>query len=478
MNPVLRWIAIACGLAAGLLLILAGPGPLAMAMAAAPLLLSVLARPRLGLALFAFVSAFMPYATVQAGIRITVSEALLGLTWLSVCWRLAAGGLSWPSGEAERRMRWLMLYSLLPLMVGQAVIQADGNGPVNWARWMLNLSTLFLAPLLLDDEAARDRLIAMLLLGMLAMLSLSIAYFIKDRDANTFIPVLEKLHYAHPEAVKDIFSANFTRMASPWVHPNLTGGALVLFLPLAYFYALAERGWRRLLGGAVVLLGTAGLLFSISRGAIVSLALVLLWLSWLRAPHAGRIIGLAAALGVALVLFYPPLQERLSTIFSASNASTEVRIDEYRHFPEAMRRYPLGIGFKVEPPPPNTGLLGISNLWLNYIYKTGIPGMLLFAAVTSAWWRETRPRSRLDRLSRERALWLGSGAGVLAALLTGFFDHYYSFTMVLVGLFWLMASLNLQAARRLAARGDPMLVAPTRQPGREVSPAGGTRSAP
>jgi hypothetical protein len=281
---------------------------------------------------------------------------------------------------------------------------------------LLNLSTLFLAPLLLQDNDSRDKLIVALLLGTLAMLALSMVYFLRDRDANFFIPVLEKLHYAHPEAVRDIFSANYKRLASPWVHPNLTGGILVLIMPLAFFYALSQAGWRRLLGAAVALLGAAGLLFSISRGAIVSLFLVMLWLGSRRVPQVGRILMVTLALGVALVLFYPPLQERLSTIFSSSNASTTVRFDEYRHFPEAMRRFPLGIGFKVDPPPPDTGLIGISNLWLNYIYKIGLPGMLLFVAVTLAWWRETRPRGYLDKLGPEQALWLGSWSGLVAAL--------------------------------------------------------------
>ena len=258
--------------------------------------------------------------------------------------------------------------------------------------------------------------------------------------------------------MRDIFSANYTRMASPWVHPNLTGGALALLLPLAFFYGLAQQGWRRLLGMAVALLGAAGLLFSISRGAIVSLALVLLWLSWRRAPHAGRIIGLAAALGLALVLFYPPLQERLATTFSASNASTEVRMDEYRRFPDAVRAYPLGLGFKVDPPPPDSGLLGISNLWLNFVYKLGAPGMLLFVAVTIAWWREgaaARPVVGAGPGARGLARHLVRFAGGAA---DWFFDHYYSFTMVLIGLFWLLMGINLQAARRLAGRGDPLLL--------------------
>lgn len=458
MTQVGSFLAVTFGLLFGALLVFLSPGKMALALAAAAMAITVMRWPILGILLFGFFSTLIPYTTVQLGIRITLSEALLALTWIGVGWQLTIRKRFWHIGTTERRLIFLMLFTVIPFVVGQVTVQAEGNGVVNWVRWLMNVSTLMLTPILIDSEKNRDNLIVALLLGTLAMLLLSVGYFLKDRDANTFIPVLEKLKYAHPEAVKDIFSANFNRMASPWVHPNLTGGVLVLFLPLAFFYARVQCGWRCVLAWTVAILGAAGLLFSISRGAIVSLALVLTWLTWLRVPAAGRIIGTAMVLGVALVLFYPPLQERLATTFSSANASTEIRMDEYRRFPEAMLRYPLGIGFKTEPPPPNTGLLGISNLWLNFIYKIGIPGMLLFIAVTMAWWREARPHGWLKQLNGESAIWIGCTAGLLSALLTGLFDHYYSFTMVLISLFWMMMGLSLQSARKLAATGDPVLL--------------------
>ena len=158
---------------------------------------------------------------------------------------------------------------------------------------------------------------------------------------------------------------------------------------------------------------------------------------------------------VVLVLSYPPLQERLATIFSPQNASTEVRFDEYRMFPKAVARYPLGIGFKVDPPVPGTDLLGISNLWLNFMYKVGLGGMLLFIAVTWRWWREARPEKGPIRLTRDNAIWLGSTGGILAALVSGLFDHYFSFAVVMIGLFWLLVGINLLEARRLFPERQP-----------------------
>jgi hypothetical protein len=174
---------------------------------------------------------------------------------------------------------------------------------------------------------------------------------------------------------------------------------------------------------------------------------VLLWLSYKRVPYSGRIIGAGLVIGVALMLFYTPLQERLMATFSATNASTAIRFEEYAMFPKAMLSYPMGIGFAVDPPVPGSGLMGISNLWLNFTYKIGTVGMLLFMLVTLHWWREARPRGAVRAITQANSLWLGSTSGVTAALLTGFFDHYYSFTFTVIALFWLLMGLSLQQVR-------------------------------
>ncbi|MBK5417880.1 O-antigen ligase family protein [Pseudomonas sp. TH31] len=442
-------IALLLGLLFGVLLWALPPAKVIFVVIGFAVALTLVRKPLWGLLIFALLATSIPYTTLELGIRTTISEAVLGLTWLGVFWQSFIGKtrnlLLWR--PTERAMAWLMLFSIIPFISGMIIIHADGNGPVNWVRWLMNLSLIFMVPLLLRSDADRDKLVIALLLGNLAMLLLSTFMFLKTRNAMSMIPILTDLKYAHPEAVQDIFSANYQRMASPWVHPNLTGGVLVLFIPMALLYGWTQKGLRRALGLAVAVLGCAGLLLSISRGAILALVLVLIWLTYKRVPYSGRIIGIGAAFAVALVMFYPPLQERLLTMFSATNASTEVRFDEYSKFPEVMLRYPLGIGFKIDPPVPGSGLPGISNLWLNFIYKIGIPGMLLFVTITVLWWREVRPLTLVRQVTGENSLWLGCVAGLLAALLTGLFDHYFSFTFVLIGLFWLLMGLSLQQVR-------------------------------
>jgi hypothetical protein len=430
-------------------LMLAGGMPLMMlAVAATASAALVISRPQLGLLLFCLVAPVIPWTTLTLGIRITLSEALLALTWLGVFWQWLLGRLPpLPRGPTERMLIWLMAWSIVPLAAGQVMVQAEGNGPVNWVRWLLSVSVLFLVPLLTPDRRSRERLMVCLLLGFGAMVVLSLGMFIATRDARSMISLLATLKYARPDAIENIFSSDYSRMASPWVHPNSTGGALLLAVPLAMFYAAVNLGWRRALALLVALGGTAGIVFSGSRGALLCLGLLVVGLAARRVPFAARTLVIGTLLAALMLVFYAPAQKRLTSLFSSNDASTGIRFLEYQDFPKAVARYPLGLGFKTDPPPPNSDLRGISNLWLNYWYKLGLPGMLLFIGVTLAWWREVRGIGDVSRITPVNAMRVGTVGTMLAALGTGFIDHYFSFTPVLMALFWLVMALSLQSAR-------------------------------
>ncbi|WP_419795316.1 O-antigen ligase family protein [Pseudomonas palleroniana] len=446
-------VAILFGLLFGGLALALSPAKAFLAVVGLAAAVTILRFPFWGLLLFALVATFMPYSTINLGIRSTVSEAILALTWGAVMWHSFLARLpdtpSLSRRPTDQMLLWLMLFSVFPFIVGQVSIQAESSGVANWLRWLLNLSGVFLTAKLLVDQKRREALVMALLLGTLAMLVMSIAVFVRTRTGAGIAPILALLNYGNFDMLKFGLEAMSSRMGSPWMHPNAIGGIMALLLPLAFCFGMTERGWKRALGLGVACLGAAALLLASSRGAMVSLALVLIWMATRRVPYTGRLLMVGAVLTVALVMAYPPLQDRLATIFSSSNASTEVRVDEYRMFPQAVAAYPFGIGFKVDPPVPGTHLLGISNLWLNFIYKTGIVGMLLFVAVTVRWWREARPEAGPIRLTKDNALWLGSTAGILSALVSGLFDHYFSFAVVMVALFWLMVGINVLEARRL-----------------------------
>ena len=419
---------------------------------------TVLRHPLWGLLLFGVLATFLPYTTVNIGFRTTVSELLILLVWGSVLVQKLLNNLP-PAPTLLRTERWvlaLMLFSALPFLVGQWMVSAEGNGPVNWVRWLLNLSVLFLVPRLLDTPKAREQMVIALLLGTLLLLLLSIPVYLRDRSASGITSILGHLGYGGVSMLDDRLQSFTTRMSSPWMHPNVTGGAMALLVPLALCFGFTRRGWRRLLGVSVGLLGVLALAMTGSRGALISMMVVLIWCASQRVPYTGRMLLAGVAAVVVLLLVYPPLQERLAAIFSTSDSgSTSVRLDEYRAFPNAIASFPLGIGFKVEAGVAGTGLLGISNLFLNFMYKLGLPGMLLFIAVIASWWRSVRPRHTPIALTADTSIWFGTTVGLLAALVSGLFDHYFSFTQVLIALFWLMLGLSLQEARRLKHPASP-----------------------
>jgi hypothetical protein len=434
--------------AGGLLALLAATGlvllPLPLGAVLLPgiaLLAVLISAPRVTFVLFALSAVSLPYMSIELGIRLTLSEGLLALAWLGVLLRAPRDLRLPPWGRTEWLLLLLMGYSVVPFLYGELAMPGP-SGLVSWLRWLLNLSTLFLVGILFRSEEGIRGVALALVLGMAAMLLLSIPVFLADPDPLAMLPVLQSLGYVHTEAMLDIFSGTAGRMGSPWVHPNLLGGMLALLLPVAVFLQVAARGGGRAVLWAVTLLGVAGLLLSISRGAILALGLVLTALAVRGRVAARRLLLLGSLLAVLFVAVYPPVQERLGTMFSAQNESTQLRFDEYRLFPEAVARYPLGIGFKSDPPPPGSGLLGISNLWLNYMYKLGLPAMFLFIAVLIAWWRETS-----THVVGTPGLAMGLRLAGLAALLTGPVDHYFSFSPVAVAVFWTVMGLALSAAR-------------------------------
>ncbi|WP_290872154.1 O-antigen ligase [Aquabacterium sp.] len=458
MSSAARFFPLLAGLLFGALMVFAGPPIGMLAAVAVAAAVYIASQPVRGLLLFCLLAPALPWMTLTLGIRITTSEALLALTWVGVFFQWLAGNLpALPRGPTERAMLRFMAWTVVPLVAGQFFVPGEGIGPVNWARYLLNISPVFLLPLLANKAAERERLLLCLLLGFAGLVAIALGFFLKGRDAREMIPFLTALQYARPDAIADIFGADPTRMASPWVHPNNTGGALLLGAPLGLFYGIVHTGWRRALGFFVFLGGVAGIVFCGSRGALLALGVFVVWLAWKKTPYAGRGLLVSAILAVALVATYAPAHKRFASLFSSNDVSTGVRFDEYAHFPGNALRYPLGMGFRADTPAssPEKGVYGISNLWLNYWFKLGLPGMLFFIGVTLAWWREVRIPGTFERVNAANALRIATVGTVLAALTTGFIDHYFSFTQVLISLFWLIVALGLQQARVAPASRFP-----------------------
>ena len=157
------------------------------------------ALPVLGLLLFALVATFMPYPRSTwdpfDGQRSDPRPDLGAVLWHIFLSRLPpAPALRY---RTERMLLWLMLFTVLPFVVGQVSIKAEASGLSNWLRWLLNLSIVFLAGRLLVERKNRETLVIALLLGTLAMLLMSIAVFIRYRSASGMAPILAMFNYAN-----------------------------------------------------------------------------------------------------------------------------------------------------------------------------------------------------------------------------------------------------------------------------------------
>ncbi|MCF9010038.1 O-antigen ligase domain-containing protein, partial [Pseudomonas carnis] len=137
-----KFVSLLLGLVFGGLLLALSPIKVMLAVAGVAVALTLIRFPLWGLLIFAVLATSIPYTTLQLGIRTTVSEAVLGLTWVGVFWQSfigkTRGFMLWR--PTERALMWLMLFSTIPFIWGMLIIHAEGNGPVNWVRWLMNLS--------------------------------------------------------------------------------------------------------------------------------------------------------------------------------------------------------------------------------------------------------------------------------------------------------------------------------------------------
>lgn len=141
---------------------------------------------------------------------------------------------------------------------------------VKWVRWMISIVTVFLVLHLVRERIHRDRLVDAMLLGTALMALASIALYTLDPSGDRMLDTLDKLNYPHPEAAENIFSGTRGRLASPWIHPNLLGGAMALILPMTWGVLVTARGVRWWLAAATLAFGLGALMMSISRGAILA----------------------------------------------------------------------------------------------------------------------------------------------------------------------------------------------------------------
>lgn len=233
--------------------------------------------------------------------------------------------------------------------------------------------------------------------------------------------------------------------------------ALIMAIPLMnYLRMVATRPWIRLGMLVLMLLTTVSVLGSNSRGALLAVSAMGLFM-WIRSERkvaAGILIG---AIAIGLVTFMPSSWElRMSTIGADElDNSAMGRIDAWKMTINLAGRHFFGGGFEIYGPaiyamfaPDSTHLQGAHSIYFSVLGEHGYVGLFLFLTIWALAFR-TAGQIRRDAKKRGETLWLHHLAGMCQVSLIGYlvggaflalayFDLPYNVLVVLVvSLRWL-----------------------------------------
>ena len=277
---------------------------------------------------------------------------------------------------------------------------------------------------------------------------------------------------AFPELSKRVFST--------WENPNILAGYLDIVACIAVgLIGVLQRGWRIL---AILLLAAtlACLGMTYARGACLVVAVVLAGYGALRD---WRILLGIVVVGAGALLVDPVLADRLLSVFTRVDTSSEMRIAFWESTIAMVMDHPfLGIGwgmyFMVYPEydfylqGAPVQIVHAHNMYLNYAAEIGIPGALSFlwfffgslvlalrvprktppweavlAAHEHAWKTVADVRAALGRWRRRRfveGLSTGLGLAFISVALNGLTDHLL-FNIPSSMLLWMLAAMTAAA---------------------------------
>jgi hypothetical protein len=311
------------------------------------------------------------------------------------------GGLrfSWPRAAHLDALWWMLAWAGASLLVARDPLTAISE----LKEWCV-AGVAAVAALQWACSPARART----LLGVLALTGALIA-------AHMLLVVATS-------PVGPVFAILMKLVDLPWGRSNYLAGIIILALPVTLGLLVAARGVRaRAAWSALLLVQSAGLVVSASKGAILALVagLAIAWGADRRAPRLARAGVVILVVGGALVFAAGPLQEvmRYRLQASALDYSAGERMDLYRlAWQQALSHPILGIGlgnFEVI----SNRLHGVDTVphqfGLGFLCETGVPGLILalgfMAALLGLAWRA---RSRA-RTPAARSLALGAWAAMI-----------------------------------------------------------------
>jgi putative inorganic carbon (HCO3(-)) transporter len=401
----------------------------AAACVAAVVALLVVLRPR---ALLLLLVAALPWEGALAYPSDTVSVvklvgALLLAAWL---WQVAAG-----------TQRVILSGSLLPVglfacSVGLSLaLSPDASeGLVKTLRYALYIVFFFLVTQLTDDREQVRRILRVFVLSAAAAAAWALYLF--------------------------LIAGSEPRAAGPITDPNDFGYLQACVLPLAG-YLLASDRRRRLLWGLCFVLMAAAVLASLSRGALVGLAGLLIWaVVTRRVPLGGVLLGAATALavaGLAFVVWSPVINDRLESHGKIAQQNVTSREAFWSAAVRMWEDRPVtGVGvdrFGIEASTyvRNSQIVldrpAAHNAYLEILAETGGLGLLAFLGFLASTWMLLRRALTAATVAQD-----ADGRRMATAMQGTFVVAIVSGTFISAELsmpFWLVGALAAVIARLL-----------------------------
>lgn len=232
-------------------------------------------------------------------------------------------------------------------------------------------------------------------------------------------------------------SGTVERASGPIADPNDFAYMMAAVIPFAIFLCAEDRRWRLAwVASTLLLLGAT--FATLSRGAIVGLAALLLWAIITRRIGLGGTVAVAIAsvlvVAAAFTFWASTVEERLTEKNKIAAANTESRAAFWQAAEEMWEDHPVfGVGpgrFPVEAKdyvknsPIELENPIVHNSYIEILVEAGPLALLLFLGMLGAGWlgatrAERQARSRQDRTTIRLAS--AAKGSLLVAIVSGFF---------------------------------------------------------
>jgi O-antigen ligase len=261
-------------------------------------------------------------------------------------------------------------------------------------------------------------------------------------------------HFLYPEG-SDTFPWD-SRATSFFDYPNDLASYLNLILPLALACSAVRGSKWKSLGGCTLMMGTAALFCTESRGGMLGFGCMLLAaIHFLVEKWRTRVLLVSAMASLALIFYLGAAAPGAEHLGWSDLSSGATRLYLWAAALQLFLGSPLhGVGwgnFQVlyraylDESMVGESQLGVHSTYLSLLAETGVLGFLSFLTLLVVGFREACRRLRGSRDPFDRSLGFAVAGAIAALVVQGFVEFQIAFTQFGV-LFWTLLALLAASA--------------------------------